>query len=69
MAKITGTVKWFSEKKGFGFITPEGGGNDIFVHYTAIFGNGYKTLIEGQKVAFDIQESCKGFAANNVMII
>ncbi|SPP31335.1 Cold shock-like protein CspC [Arsenophonus endosymbiont of Aleurodicus floccissimus] len=65
MEKITGTVKWFSEKR----VTPEGGGNDVFVRYTATFGNGYKTLIAGQMVEFDIQESCKGSAANNVIII
>lgn len=56
-------------KKSFGFIIPECGGNDVFVHYAAIFGNGYKKLIAVQKVVFDIQESFKGLAANNIMII
>jgi len=69
MTKITGTVKWFNETKGFGFITPEGGGKDVFVHYTAIDVNGFKTLTVGQKVEFDIQEGSKGSAANNVTII
>ncbi|WGL96638.1 cold-shock protein [Arsenophonus nasoniae] len=69
MTKITGTVKWFNETKGFDFITPEGGGKDVFVHYTAIDVNGFKTLTVGQKVEFDIQEGSKGSAANNVTII
>lgn len=69
MTKITGTVKWFNETKGFGFITPESGGKDVFVHYTAIDVNGFKTLTVGQKVEFDIQEGSKGSAANNVTII
>ncbi|HGJ5876228.1 MAG TPA: cold shock domain-containing protein [Arsenophonus sp.] len=69
MAKITDTVKWFNETKGFGFITPEDRGKDVFVNYTAIDVNGFKTLTVGQKVEFDIQEGSKVSAANNVMII
>ena len=62
-----GTVKWFSNQKGFGFITPEGGGKDIFVHHTAIQGDGYKTLDEGQTVEFDIVQGPKGEQAANVV--
>ena len=51
----TGTVKWFNDSKGFGFITPEGGGKDLFVHFSAIQGQGFKTLKEGQRVSFDIR--------------
>jgi len=64
--RTTGTVKWFNETKGFGFITPENGAKDCFVHYSAIQGNGFKTLAEGERVEFDLVESQKGPAAENV---
>ena len=63
---ITGTVKWFNESKGFGFITPEDGGKDVFVHFSAIQGAGFRTLTEGQKVTFEVQDTPKGPAAANV---
>lgn len=62
----TGTVKWFNESKGFGFITQDEGGADVFVHFSAIQGNGFKTLAEGQKVTYDIQQGPKGPQAANV---
>lgn len=65
MAK--GSVKWFSNRKGYGFITPEGGGKDIFVHHTGIKGEGYKTLEEGQEVEFDVVQGPKGDQATNVL--
>jgi CspA family cold shock protein len=65
--KTTGTVKWFNEAKGFGFITPDGGAKDCFVHHTAIQGSGFKTLAEGEKVEFEIVEGQKGPAAQNVV--
>lgn len=61
----TGTVKWFNEKKGFGFIT-EDGGNDVFVHYSAIKEDGFKTLAEGDKVSFEVVKGPKGPQAANV---
>jgi len=64
----TGTVKWFSDQKGFGFITPEEG-EDIFVHHTAIQAEGYKSLEEGQKVEFQIQQGPKGAQASNVVAV
>jgi CspA family cold shock protein len=66
MAKIKGQVKWFNESKGFGFITPADGSKDVFVHFSAIQGNGFKTLAEGQNVEFEIQDGQKGPAAVNV---
>ena len=63
----TGKVKWFNETKGYGFIEPEGGGRDVFVHYSAIQGDGYKTLSEGQPVEFDITPGDKGPQASNVL--
>lgn len=62
----TGTVKWFNEAKGFGFITQDDGGADVFVHFNAIQGSGFKTLAEGQKVSFDVEEGPKGPQASNV---
>lgn len=62
----TGTVKWFNESKGFGFITQDDGGADVFVHFNAIQGTGFKTLNEGQKVTYDVEDSPKGLQATNV---
>ncbi|KAM3383899.1 hypothetical protein ACQJBY_008510 [Aegilops geniculata] len=64
--QITGQVKWFNESKGFGFITPDDGSKDVFVHFSAILGNGFKTLAEGQRVEFEIQDGQKGPSAVNV---
>ncbi len=62
----TGIVKWFDATKGFGFIAPEDGSKDVFVHHSAIKGDGYKSLDEGQRVKYDIQDGPKGPAAANV---
>jgi CspA family cold shock protein len=62
----TGTVKWFNESKGFGFITPQDGGKDLFVHHSAIAGTGFKTLTEGQRVTYQVQQGPKGLQAVDV---
>ena len=62
----TGTVKWFNGDKGFGFISQDGGGPDVFVHYSAISGSGYRNLEQGQKVEFEVTEGQKGLQAANV---
>ena len=62
----TGTVKWFNESKGFGFIAPSDGGEDVFVHFNAIQGSGFKTLAEGQSVTFEVEKGPKGLQATNV---
>jgi len=62
----TGTVKWFNDAKGFGFITPDEGGEDLFAHFSAINMNGFKTLKEGQRVSFDVTEGPKGKQASNI---
>lgn len=64
--KTSGTVKWFNDAKGFGFVTPEEGGEDLFVHFSAIQGDGFKTLKEGQVVEFDVTKGPKGLQASNV---
>jgi cold shock protein len=64
--RTKGTVKWFNPDKGFGFITPEGGAKDCFVHHSAIQGEGYKNLDEGEQVEFDVVQGQKGPAAENV---
>ena len=65
----TGTVKWFSNDKGYGFITPEDGSKDVFVHFSALNGEGYKTLEEGQSVQFEVTQGEKGPQAQNVSVV
>jgi CspA family cold shock protein len=65
--RTTGTVKWFNDQKGFGFLTRDDGEKDVFCHYSAIQGSGFKSLQEGQKVEFDVVEGQKGPAAENVV--
>jgi CspA family cold shock protein len=62
----TGTVKWFNDEKGFGFITQDGGGPDVFVHFSAVQGDGYRSLSENDKVQFDVTQGPKGAQASNV---
>jgi CspA family cold shock protein len=65
----TGTVKWFSNDKGFGFITPDNQSKDLFVHHTAIVGSGYRSLAEGAKVSYDAENGTKGPKAVNVELV
>src|SRR5262245_47671233 len=65
----TGTVKWFNAQKGYGFITLDEGGADVFVHYSAIAGSGFKDLKEGQRVRFDVMDGPKGKEASNVQLL
>ncbi|MFQ6046853.1 MAG: cold-shock protein [Gemmatimonadales bacterium] len=67
--RTTGTVKWFNDKKGFGFISREDGEKDCFVHHTAIQGTGFKSLREGERVEFDVVQGQKGPAAENVKVL
>jgi CspA family cold shock protein len=60
-----GTVKWFNDEKGYGFISPDEGGEDLFVHYTGIAGNGFKTLDEGEKVTYEVAQGRRGMQAQN----
>ncbi|MFG2041646.1 cold-shock protein [Dactylosporangium sp. NPDC048998] len=64
-----GTVKWFNAEKGFGFITPDGGGADLFAHYSAIVSNGFRSLDENQRVEFDVTQGAKGPQAANIRVI
>ncbi|MFR9674473.1 cold-shock protein [Streptomyces sp. TR06-5] len=64
----TGTVKWFNSEKGFGFIAQDGGGADVFAHYSAINANGFRELLEGQKVEFDVTQGPKGPQAENITV-
>ncbi len=66
MAMQTGSVKWFNESKGFGFIAQDGGDADLFVHFSEIQGNGFKTLAENQRVQFEVKQGPKGLQASNV---
>ena len=65
----TGTVKWFNSEKGFGFISQDSGGPDVFVHFSAITGNGYRNLEENQKVEFETTQGPKGLQASNVTLL
>lgn len=69
MSKTTGVVKWFNEEKGFGFISPDNGGADAFVHFRAIVSDGFKTLSEGQKVSYEVEQGQKGPQAANVVVL
>jgi cold shock protein len=64
-----GTVKWFNSSKGFGFITPDGGGEDVFAHFSAIQAQGFKTLAENQRVSFDVTSGPKGKQAANIRLV
>ena len=64
----SGIVKWFNDSKGFGFITPDGGGEDLFAHFSAIQSNGFRTLAEGQRVSFDVTTGPKGKQASNIQV-
>ncbi len=64
----TGTVKWFNESKGFGFITPDDGSKDVFAHFSAIAAEGFRTLAEGQQVTFDVEDGPKGPQASNIQV-
>ncbi len=66
---VSGVVKWFNDAKGFGFITPDAGGEDLFAHFTAIQTNGFRSLAEGQRVTFDITNGPKGKQASNIQVI
>jgi len=66
---LIGTVKWFNEEKGYGFIAPADGSKDVFVHHSSIQGGGFKTLAEGQKVSFEMLDTPKGPTAGNVVAI
>lgn len=68
MSTVTGTVKWFNESKGFGFIEQESG-PDVFAHFSAISGSGFKTLLEGQKVEFSVSQGQKGPQADNIVVV
>jgi CspA family cold shock protein len=65
----TGTVKWFNDAKGFGFITPDTGGKDVFCHQTAIQAVGHRSLLEGQKVEYEVEQGPKGLQARNVRVL
>ena len=69
MATETGTVKWFNEGKGIGFITPDGGGKDLFAHFSEIKGSGFKTLAEAQRVEFEVTQGHKGLQASNIRTV
>lgn len=69
MSKATGTVKWFNSDKGYGFIAQDEGGDDVFVHFRAIQAKGFRSLEEGQKVSFDVEQGQKGLQAANVQIL
>ena len=65
----TGTVKWFNDEKGFGFISPDEGGDDLFAHFSAININGFKSLKEGQKICFEVAQGPKGRQASNIQVV
>ncbi|EKO3892648.1 cold-shock protein [Vibrio metschnikovii] len=67
--KVTGSVKWFNETKSFGFLTPDNGGSDVFVHFNSIASEGFKTLAEGQKVSFNVEQGKKGPQAEQVTVL